>query len=316
MTPATVATVGSRLLWAGFVVGVLVFLALDLGVFHRTLHAEKIRVALAWTAFWIALSLLFNVGVYFWFGPTKALEFLTGYVIEKALSVATLFVFLVIFSTFRVPAALQHRVLFYGVLGALVLRALFIGMGAALIATFHWVLYVFGAFLIYTGAKLLSGSDGEVNPEHNILFRAFKRAVPAVSQYHGSRFWVRENGRYFATPLLVVLIAIESSDVIFAVDSIPAIFGITTDPFIVFTSNVFAILGLRSLYFALAGMMDRFHYLQTALAGVLLFIGAKMIAARWYEVPIGYSLLVVLGLLAGGVLVSLARPKPADTPAP
>lgn len=309
MIPTTVASVGAPILWVGFVVGVLAMLALDLGVFHRRLHAVRIREALGWTAFWIVLSLLFNLGVYHWFGKVKALEFLTGYVIEKALSVDNLFVFLVIFSSFRVPPQLQHRVLFFGVLGALVLRALFIGLGTALIATFHWVLYVFGAFLVYTGIKLMRGSDGEVNPEHNVLFRLFRRFVPSVSEYHGTSFWVVQQGRRYATPLLVVLIAIESSDVIFAVDSIPAIFGITIDPFIVFTSNVFAILGLRSLYFALAGMMDRFHYLQAALAAVLVFIGAKMIAAFWYEVPVGYSLLVVLTLLCGGVGLSLVRPR-------
>lgn len=308
-------TIGTPILWIGFILFVLAMLALDLGVFHRLAHEVRLREALLWTAVWITLALVFNVGVYFWFGPERALEFMTGYLIEKALSVDNIFVFLVIFSYFAVPAALQHRVLFWGILGALVMRAIFIFLGAALLQRFHWVIYIFGAFLVFTGVKLLLQGGSEMHPERNPLFRLFQRLVPSVSDYRGSHFSVVENGKRYATPLLLVLVAIEATDLVFAVDSIPAIFAITTDPFIVFTSNIFAILGLRALYFALAGVMDKFHYLRVGLALVLAFVGAKMMLTDLYKIPIVASLAVVVVLLMGSIVASLIRP-PTEPPLP
>lgn len=312
-------SVGTPLLWIGFILFVLAMLGLDLGVFHRRAHEVRVREALLWTAVWVALALLFNVGLYFWFGPERALEFLTGYVIEKALSVDNIFVFLVIFSYFAVPAALQHRVLFWGILGALVMRAIFIFLGAALLQKFHWVIYIFGAFLVVTGVKLLLQRGSEVHPERNPLFRLFQRLVPSVSDYRGSHFSVVENGKRYATPLLLVLVAIEATDIVFAVDSIPAIFAITRDPFIVFTSNIFAILGLRALFFALAGVMGKFHYLRVGLALVLAFVGAKMMLTDLYKIPIVASLAVVAALLTGSIVASLIRPltePPLPVPPP
>jgi len=310
-----IESIGTPLLWVGFTVFVLAMLALDLGVFHRRAHAVHVREALLWTLVWISLAMIFNVGVYFWFGSERALEFLTGYVIEKALSVDNIFVFLVIFSYFAVPAALQHRVLFWGILGASVMRAIFIFLGAALLQQFHWVMYVFGAFLLFTGVKLLLQRGSEVHPERNPLFQLFRRMVPSVSDYRGSHFTVVEAGKRYATPLLLVLVAIEATDLVFAVDSIPAVFAITRDPFIVYTSNIFAILGLRALYFALAGVMGRFHYLRVGLALVLAFVGAKMMLTDLYKIPIVASLAVVAALLAGSVMASLIRP-PAIVPLP
>src|ERR1044071_6579332 len=249
---------GSPGLWVGFTVFGLALLALDLGVFHRRPHAVSIREAVTWSAVWIGLAALFNILVYVWFGATAGLEFLTGYLIEKALAVDNIFVFAVIFSYFAVPVAYQHRVLFWGILGALVLRAIFIVLGAALLQKFHWVIYLFGAFLILTGIKLLLQGDDEIHPERNPVFRLFKRMVRSVSEYHDGRFFVSKNGKRYATPLLLVLVSVEVTDVIFALDSIPAIFVVTSDPFIVYTSNIFAILGLRSLYFLLAGVMHKF----------------------------------------------------------
>ncbi len=311
-----IASIGNPLLWIGFCVFVLAMLALDLGVFHRRVHEVRVSEALVWTGVWVALALVFNAGVYFWFGPQRALEFLTGYVIEKALSVDNIFVFLVIFSYFAVPSKLQHRVLFWGVLGALLMRAIFIVLGAALLQKFHWIIFVFGAFLVITGVKLLVQRGGEIHPEKNPLFRMFLRFVPSVSDYRGSKFTVVENGKRFATPLLLVMVAIEASDIVFAVDSIPAIFAITTDPFIVFTSNIFAILGLRSLYFALAGAMNKFHYLRVGLAIVLVFVGAKMMLADIYALPIVVSLGAIAGILAVSVVASLIRPQAEPTPGP
>lgn len=298
-------TVGTPALWVGFTVSVLALLAIDLGVFHRDAHEVRSREAIAWTLVWIALALTFNVGIYLWFGPVKALEFLTGYLIEKALSVDNLFVFLVIFSTFAVSPELQHRLLFWGVLGALVLRALFILIGATLLATFHWVTYVFGAFLIATGIKLLLSRGGQIHPQKNPLFRLFQRFLPAIPHFRGGRFFVRESGRLRATPLFLVLIAIEASDIAFAMDSIPAIFAVTSDPFLVYTSNIFAILGLRSLYFVLARMLGKFRYLEIGLALVLAFVGTKMLVAELVKIPIGLSLLIVALLLLGAVVASM-----------
>lgn len=300
-------SVGTPTLWLGFTLFVLAMLAVDLGVFHRQAHTVSVREALVMTCVWIGLALAFNVGVYFLFGTERALEFLAGYVLEKALSVDNLFVFIVVFSVFAVPPALQHRVLFWGILGALILRAIFIVLGAALLQQFHWLLYVFGAFLVYTGIKLLVQQDEEVEPERNPIFRLFRRFIPSVSDYRGARFTVVEGGRRFATPLLLVLVAIEATDVLFAVDSIPAIFAVTTDPFIVYTSNIFAILGLRALYFALAGMMGQFHYLKVGLSFVLVFVGAKMLIAWIYKIPILISLIVIVTLLGGSVVASLLR---------
>jgi tellurite resistance protein TerC len=286
---------------------------LDLGVFHRKEHAVSIREACLWSVIWIGLALLFNVGVAVWFGRERGLEFLTGFLIEKALAVDNLFVFAVIFSTFAVPAALQHRVLFWGILGALAMRALFIGLGAALLQHFHWIMYVFGSFLVLTGMKLLVQRDVEIHPERTPLFRLFTRCLPAVADYRGARFFVLEKGRWYATPLLLVLVAVEVTDIVFAVDSIPAIFAVTSDPFIVYTSNIFAILGLRSLYFLLAGVIGQFHYLKIGLALVLAFVGTKMLIADVYKIPIMVSLLVVAMLIAGAILASLLRPRQPST---
>ncbi|HEX7829285.1 MAG TPA: TerC family protein, partial [Thermoanaerobaculia bacterium] len=250
-----------------------------------------------------------NGWIYLRFGQVKALEFLTGYVIEKALSVDNIFVFVVLFASFAVPKIYQHRVLFWGVIGAILMRAVFIGLGAALISRFHWVMYVFGAILIVTGIRLMIQGDAEPHPERNPLYRFARKVIPAVPEYHGKHFAIKQGGKWFATPLLLVLIAIEATDVVFAVDSIPAIFAITTDPFIVYTSNIFAILGLRAMYFLLAGVIDKFHYLKYGLALVLLFVGAKMIAAEWFKVPIVLSLVVIAVLLAGSVVASIVFPK-------
>ena len=313
--PVDLDSVGTPALWIGFTSFVLAMLAIDLGVFHRRAHEVRAREALVWTGVWVGLALVFNVGIYLWLGSERALEFLTGYLIEKALSVDNLFVFLVIFSYFSVPATLQHRVLLWGVLGALVMRAVFILAGAALLQRFHWIIYLFGGFLVITGIKLLVQRDAEVHPERNPILRLFRRLVPAVAGYRGSHFIVREGGKWLATPLLMVLVAIEATDIVFAVDSIPAIFGVTSDPFIVFTSNIFAILGLRALYFALAAMMGRFHYLKVGLGLVLVFVGVKMVIADFYKIPIAVSLLVVVVLLTGSVVISLLR-SPAKPPLP
>ncbi|MBI4455585.1 MAG: TerC family protein [Acidobacteria bacterium] len=306
---------GTPILWIGFTLFVLAMLALDLGVFHRRAHEVRTREALLWTFVWVVLALLFNVGVYLWFGSERALEFLTGYLIEKALSVDNIFVFLVIFSYFTVPAVLQHRVLFWGILGALIMRVIFIVFGAALLQEFHWVIYVFGGFLVFTGVRLFFQRESEVHPERNPVVRLFQRVVPSVSDYRNSRFTVVEAGKRRATPLLLVLVVVEATDIVFAVDSIPAIFAITLDPFIVYTSNIFAILGLRALYFVLADVMGKFHYLKVGLSLVLVFVGAKMLIAEFYKVPITVSLGVVAALLGGSVVASLLRP-PTKPPLP
>jgi TerC family integral membrane protein len=302
-----VQTIGTPSLWIAFTVFVLSMLALDLGVFHRRAHALAIREALAWTVAWIVLALVFNAGVYFKFGPERGMEFLTGYLIEKALSVDNIFVFLVIFTYFAVPAAFQHRVLFWGILGAMILRGVFIFLGTALIQRFHWIIYVFGAFLIFTGIKLFVQRASEVHPERNPLFQLFRRVFPSVPEFRGAHFLVVDRGKWYATPLLLVLMGIEVTDIAFAFDSIPAIFAITTDPFIVYTSNIFAILGLRALYFVLAGVMTRFCYLNLGLSLVLTFVGGKMLLGEFYKVPISVSLAVVALLLAGSILASLLR---------
>jgi tellurite resistance protein TerC len=308
-----IESIGTPALWVGFIVFVLAMLAFDLGIFHRKAHAVSMREALVWTVVWIGLALVFNVGVYVWFGPVHALEFLTGYLIEKALSVDNLFVFLVLFSYFAVPARLQHKVLFWGILGALVMRALFIVAGTALIVKFHWAIYVFGGFLVFTGIKLLVHSDVEVHPERNPVLKLFRRVVRTVSNYRGNKFVVKEAGLWYATPLLMVLVVVEATDIVFAVDSIPAIFAITTDPFIVFTSNIFAILGLRSLYFLLAGMIGKFRYLKVGLGLVLAFVGVKMLLVDIIKVPIILSLGIVGSLLGLSVVASLLFPAKGST---
>src|SRR6188768_1008976 len=307
-------SIGTPWLWFGFVAFVLLMLALDLGVFHKKDHEVSVKEALIWTGVWISFAMLFDVGIYFWFGGERALEFLSGYVIEKALSVDNIFVFIVIFSAFAVPAKQQHRVLQFGILSALVLRALFVVLGAALLHRFHWLGYVFGAFLVFTGFKLLVQRDDHADPRANPAFKLFRRIMPSVDEFHEGRFTIVRAGKRYATPLMLVLIAIETTDIVFATDSIPAIFAITSDPFIVFTSNIFAILGLRALYFALAGMMDKFHYLKFGLALVLMFVGAKMLLASVYKIPIWASLAVIFALLAGSVLASLLRRPPSEPP--
>jgi len=299
-------------MWLGFTAFVLLMLALDLGVFHRKAHEVHPKEALLWTLAWVGLALLFNVGLYVGYGSERAVEFLTGYLIEKALSVDNLFVFLVLFSYFAVPAALQHRVLFWGILGALVMRAGFIAAGAVLIHEFHWVIYLFGGFLVFTGAKLLFHRGEEMQPESNPALRVLRRFVPTTTDYRGTRFFVREGGRWLATPLLIVLLVIEATDIVFAVDSIPAIFAVTDDPYIVFTSNIFAILGLRALYFLLAGMLDKFRYLKVGLGLVLAFVGGKMLLSGLYKVPVALSLGVVVALLAGSILASVLRRPSRD----
>ncbi len=302
------ASVGSPALWIGFLVFVLAMLALDLGVFHRKSHEVGWKEAGAWSLVWVVMAALFNIGVYVWFGSRTGLEFTTGYLIEKALAVDNIFVFVVLFSAFGIPAAYQHRILFWGVLGALLMRAAFIVAGAALLARFHFVMYVFGALLAFTGLKLLlQRTRHEPHPERSSLVRALTRWLPVTSDLADGRFTVVRDGRRFATPLLLALVAVEVSDVIFAVDSIPAIFAVTLDPFIVFTSNVFAILGLRSLYFLLAGIVQKFVYLKVGLAVVLIFVGAKMLVADFFKVPIALSLGAIVTILAISVLASLAK---------
>jgi tellurite resistance protein TerC len=303
-------TVGTPLAWITFTAVILIMLVLDLGVFHRQAHAVSLREAAIMSAVWIALALLFNVGVFMWYGTQRGLEFFTGYIIEKALSVDNLFVFVMLFSYFAVPPALHHWVLFWGILGALIMRGLFIIIGAALLQQFHWIMYIFGAFLVYTGIKFMTQGDEEVHPERNPLYRLFRRVMPMVPEYRGSRFFVVEMGRRHATPLALVVLTVELTDLIFAIDSIPAVFAVTRDPFIVYTSNIFAILGLRALYFLIAGVMGLFHYLKIGLALVLMFVGLKMLVSDFYHVPIPVSLGVIAVLLGGAILLSIWRPLP------
>ena len=310
-------TIGTPALWIGFSVFVVAMLTLDLGVFHRNAHVVKLREAAIWSCVWIGFALAFNVGLYFWFGPVRALEFLTGYVLEKALSVDNIFVMLVLFSSFKVPALYLHRVLFWGILGALVMRAIFIFVGAALLSRFHWIMYIFGALLIVTGIRLLFQKEEGGDPQESRLVAFARRVMPLTPDYRGPHFTVVEGGRRYGTPLLLVLLAVEATDLIFAVDSIPAIFAVTMDPFIVYTSNIFAILGLRSLFFLLAGVMDKFHYLKVGLAFVLTFVGAKMLLVDVYKIPIGVSLGVIAGMLALAIGASLLRPRsPVHAPGP
>jgi len=307
-------------LWIAFIVFVLIAVALDLGVFHPRGHVMTTRDGFFWTAVWIATALLFNVLVYFiydrhWFsagtgrltltGGDAALKFFTGYVIEKSLSLDNIFVIALIFSYFHVPPASQHRVLFLGILGALVLRGVMIALGAAMIRNFSWTTYLFGGILLLTAARMLTAKHDKVDPEHNPLVRLTRRLFPVSHQFHGDYFFIREQGRLIATPLLIVLLVVESTDVLFAVDSIPAIFAITSDPFIVFTSNVFAVLGLRALYFVLAGVINRFRYLKVSLVIVLAFVGVKLLLAHKYPIPTLVSLAVIAGILTIGITASI-----------
>jgi tellurite resistance protein TerC len=301
-------TIGTPALWVGFLAFVLAMLALDLGVFHRESKVIRVRDALGWTAVWIGFAALFAAGLYHWYGAQRALEFTTGYLIEKALSVDNIFVFVVIFGAFRVPAEQQHRVLFWGIFGALIMRAIFIVLGAALLQQFHWIIYVFGGLLIVTAIRLVISRESEVEPQKTLPYRLFKRFIPSTDGMRGNHFLVKEGGKILATPLLAVLLVVEFTDVIFAVDSIPAIFAVTQDPFVVFTSNIFAILGLRSLYFLLAGVVNKFHYLKTGLAAVLAFVGAKMLFSSVFQVPIVISLVVIAGLLILSIVASLLFP--------
>jgi tellurite resistance protein TerC len=304
--------------WAGFLLFVLAMLALDLGVFHRKAHVVQMKEALTWTCVWFTLSLIFCAGIYFgWVGTyapalrTKAAEeFLTGYLIEVSLSIDNVFVFALLFNYFKVPAPYRHRVLFWGILGALIMRGIMIFAGVALLKSFHWVIYIFGAILIYGGIKMWKSHAVELDPEHNPVLLFVRRVFRVAKGDHGQRFFVRENGVLAATPLFVVLILVEWTDLVFAVDSIPAVLAVTSDPFIVFTSNVMAILGLRSLYFALQGIMDRFHLLHYGLAAILIFVGTKMLIAEFYKLDTTVALVVVVSILVISVVASLLRPPP------
>lgn len=292
---------GQVLPWIVFAAIVLVMLALDLGVFHRRAHVIRLREAIVWSFVWIALSLLFNLGVYAYLGPQAGLDFLTAYLVEKSLSIDNIFVFLLIFSYFSVPAQFQHRVLFWGIIAALLMRALFIAAGLTLIQRFEWIVYVFGAFLIFTGIRMAIRKGSEIHPERNPILKLFRRFFAVSNEYEGKRFFVKKDGRWIATPLLIVLLVIETSDLIFAVDSIPAVLAITVDPFVVYTSNVFAILGLRAIYFALAGIMEIFHYLHYGLSAILICVGVKMLISNVYHVPT----VLALGFIAATILISV-----------
>jgi tellurite resistance protein TerC len=299
--------------WAAVVAGILAALALDLFVFHRHAHAVSVREAAVTSAIWVAVGVAFGVGVWDFAGGDAAGQYFAGYLIEKSLAVDNIFVFALILGYFAVPAHLQHRVLFFGVLGALVLRAIFIAAGAQLLDSFHWLIYVFGAFLVLSGIRMLRARESHADPGHNPMVRLLRRVIPVSESYEGQRFFVRRAGRLMATPMLAVLVAIEWSDVVFAVDSIPAIFAVTDEPFLVFTSNAFAILGLRAMYFLLADAIDRFTYLKQGLAAVLAFVGVKMLLADVAHIPTGVSLAVIGAILAVSVGISLLRPAP---PAP
>ena|SRR5256885_1486802 len=299
---------GTLFRWFAFNLFILVALALDLGVFHRKVHKVSVKEAAFWSAVWITLAMLFGLGIWHWFGAQRGLEYFTGYIIEKALSVDNLFVFLIIFRAYQVDERVQHRVLEWGIIGALIMRGIMIGIGAELVSRFQWILLVFGVFLVYTGLRMLRTKEQDVHYEQNPLFRFASRHLRVTKSYHGPRFIIKENGRRYATPLFLVLLVVEITDVTFAIDSIPAIFGVTRDAFIVYTSNVFAILGLRALYFLLADLLGYFRYLGIGLAAVLIFIGAKMIADPWLHLSELTSLLVVAGILLVALVVSLLRP--------
>jgi tellurite resistance protein TerC len=295
--------------WVAFAVIVLVLLVLDLKVFHRKSRVITLKESLLWTAFWVALALLFNLGIYLWRGHGPALEFLTCYLIEESLSIDNLFVFLLVFSYFAVAPAYQHKVLFWGIIGAIIMRLAFIEVGVTLLERFHWVFYIFGAFLVVTAIRMAFQRDEKIDPENNVVLRLFRRFVPVTSSYEEDRFFVKRAGRFVATPLFIVVLVVETTDLVFALDSIPAALAITLDPFIVYTANIFAILGLRSLYFALAGVMRLFHYLRYGLVVVLIFVGVKMLIADFYKIPTEIALGAVVGVLLISVIASIIWPR-------
>jgi tellurite resistance protein TerC len=295
--------------WIGFNAFIVLMLVLDLGVFHKKIHKVPVKEAVIWTGVWITLAMVFNVLIYFDQGKTKALEFLTGYVIEYSLSVDNIFVFILIFSFFKVNEKYQHKVLFWGIIGALIMRAIFIFAGVALINRFHWIIYIFGGFLVITGIRMLFHEEMHVEPDKNPVVRFFRKFLPVTDTMHEDKFFIRKNSRSYATPLFLVLLIIESSDLIFAIDSIPAVLAITRDSFIVYTSNIFAILGLRSLYFAISGMMEYFRFLKIGLAFVLSFVGLKMCVSGYIEIPVFYSLLTILTILLISIIASVAIKK-------
>jgi tellurite resistance protein TerC len=306
-------SIGHPLLWAVFIAFVLAMLALDLGVFHRRAHVVRLREAAIWSAVWVSLALLFNLGIWWRFGGEPAIEFLSGYLIEKSLSIDNIFVFVIIFTSLRIPALYQHRILFWGILTALVLRAMMIFAGVAALARFHWLIYVFGGFLIFTGAKLLlEWRRGEEHEDVGWGVRALRRIIPSTDRMEGQHFFARVDGKRVATPLLLALLLVEVTDVVFALDSIPAIFAVTRDPFIVFTSNIFAILGLRSMFFLLGGVIDKFRYLKLGLSAVLVFVGAKMIAVEFVKLPPALSLGVIALLLGASIIGSLVVSRRQD----
>ncbi|OGP68203.1 MAG: hypothetical protein A2W27_07885 [Deltaproteobacteria bacterium RBG_16_44_11] len=300
--------------WIAFTILILSLLALDLGLFNRKAHIIRLKEALLWTSFWVSLGLLFGVGIYYFYGHNKAMEYFAGYLIEYSLSVDNLFVFLLIFRYFRVPHKLEHKALFWGILMALITRAIFIFAGVVLINKFHWIIYIFGAFLIFTAVRMALGKEYEVHPGKNIMIKMLRFLMPVTRNYEEGRFFIVKRGIRFATPLLAVILALETTDIIFAVDSIPAVLAITNDPFIIYTSNVFAILGLRSLFFAISGIMRIFHYLHYGLVAVLSFVGVKMIISDFYKIPINISLGVIASFLAVSIIASLVWPQsPEET---
>jgi tellurite resistance protein TerC len=297
------------MLWGGFSVFVLGMLALDLGVFHRKSHEVSVKEALTWTAVWIGLAMLFNLFVFYYFDKETALEFFTAYLVEKSLSVDNIFVIIMIFSYFNVPASYQHKVLFWGILGALVMRVIFIFAGIELIHKFHWLIYVFGGFLVFTGIRMVVGEDKPMNPENNPLVKFVRTLFPVTESFEGDKFFINRDQKIWATPLFIVVVLIEATDLIFAVDSIPAIISISEDPFIVYTSNVFAILGLRSLYFALAGIEKYFTYLKYGLATILVFVGLKMCMSDLVKIPVEISLIIILFVLVISMIASVIVKK-------
>lgn len=301
-------TIGTPFMWASFTLFILALLLLDLGIFHRKVHTIEMKEAVLWTGFWIFLAVIFNLFVWYFFGSQKALEFLTGYLIEKALSVDNIFIFIVIFSYFSVPKNLQHRALFWGILGALLLRAIFIAIGAVLLQKFHWIIYPFGILLIWTGIKLFFDKPSEIHPEQMLVMRLCKRFMRITHEFHKAAFFIKKDGLLYATPLFLVVLTIELTDLIFAIDSIPAIFAVTEDPFIVYTSNIFAILGLRALYFAVASFIVKFHYLRIGLAMVLCFVGFKMLSSAFLAIPIIVSLGVVILFIGTSMVASIIFP--------
>ncbi|MDD5686607.1 MAG: TerC family protein [Elusimicrobia bacterium] len=299
--------VNQTLLWIIFAVVIVEMLLLDLGVFTKKAHEISLKESLKLSVFWVLVALLFNIGIYFLLGMETALKFFAGYLIERSLSVDNLFVFLIIFSYFKVPSKYQHKVLFYGIIGALIIRGIFIFAGIAIIQRFSWAIYLFGVFLIYTGIKMFSKEKKEMHPEKNIILKVFRKLFNTTENYEEDKFFIKRAGKYIATPLLIVVIVIETTDIVFAVDSIPAVLGITNNPFIVYTSNIFAVLGLRALFFALAGIMKMFYFLSYGLSAILIFIGVKMLVSDFYKIPIGIALGVVTAILSFSIIISILK---------